>query len=146
VVVREICRGKLTSVDFLLSPGPQGPKGDKGDRGDPGPPGEVRAYAVVDPQRGPAYVPNRMRGFTGNPGRPQVGIYCLALAAGLNAAAVAPVVSPEDSFSTVEIQQQIAFTYVDASSTDCPPGSIEIKTYDQAGNFNNGVAFTVVVP
>jgi hypothetical protein len=75
---------------------------------------------------------------------PSPGVFCLAPAAPINAAAEAPVVAPEVSYSSGKQPGVIA---VNAQRNGgCPTTDIEVDTFTPAGATSSDYAFTVIVP
>lgn len=133
-------------------PGPVGPQGASGATGAQGPAGTARAYAVVQPTS-PTQA-NLVAGQTSNitsvsetsvGGSSAGGVYCVAPAAGIDAAHETAAVSAEVSYSSGRTPGVIA---VDAQHSNCPAGDFEVDTYASAGAStpSSGLAFSIVVP
>jgi hypothetical protein len=126
------------------STGPTGPTGSTGPTGPSGSAGTARAYAQVSPT-GPSYASARTSNFTGSPGRPSTGVYCLTIdpATGIDPEAVAAVASPEagntsDHGGSAEVRG--------AATGSCSAGQFAIHTYDSNGAASNSIGFTIIVP
>jgi hypothetical protein len=143
--------GKTGKTGKTGATGKAGANGAPGTPGAPGAPGTARAFAVVQPTS-PTQV-NLIAGQTSNitsvtetspTGFSNGGIYCLAPAAGINAAADTAVVSPEVSYSSGEAPGTIA---VNAQRSHCPPTDFEVDTFAPGtSTMTSGYAFTIVVP
>jgi hypothetical protein len=124
--------------------GATGKTGSAGPQGPPGPAGTARAYAVIQPTS-PTQA-NLIAGQTSGVtavSEPAPGVYCVAPAAPINAAAEAVAASPEVSYSSGKLPGLVA---VNAQHTGCPATDFEVDTYTPAGAASSSYAFTLVVP
>jgi Collagen triple helix repeat (20 copies) len=134
--------GKTGATGKTGSLGPQGVPGPTG------PEGTARAYAVVNPAEVEAtpsskgLISTQTKSIT-SVERVSPGIYCLAPAPPIAAAARAAVASAESSYSSLEAPGLIA---VNAKASHCPGGDFEVDTYTPAGVSANNYAFTILVP
>ncbi len=139
-------RGLAGSRGASGSRGATGPQGAKGAQGVAGPAGTARAYAVVQPTAPTAatLIAGQTSHITGV-SVPSAGIYCLAPAAGINAATDTAAVSPEVSYSSGHLPGTIV---LNAQGSDCPAGNFEVETYTSGPSpeLASGYAFTIVVP
>jgi hypothetical protein len=124
--------------------GATGQTGQTGSVGPTGPAGTARAFAQVSPT-GPSYASARTKNFSGSPGRPSAGVYCLIIepATGIDPEAVAAVASPEsgnsgDHGGSAEVRG--------AATGSCSAGQFAIHTYDSSGLASNNIGFTIIVP
>ena len=107
---------------------------------------QVRAYTSVVVSPTMEIDPTRTKGFT-SVTRPQRGVYCLDLDAGIDASDTAPVVTVDwDNSSGNNLS-----AFLSKSAHGCPTGTdLGVRTYAfKAGKANaltNVVAFTVLVP
>jgi hypothetical protein len=126
--------------------GTNGSNGGTGKEGPQGPPGTARAFAIVQPTSPakPVLVTNQTSNITGV-SEPTLGVYCLAPASPINAAAETVAVSPEVSYSS---GKQPGIIAVNAQNTGgCPTTDFEVDTYAPGGSTpTSGYAFTIVVP
>ncbi len=78
---------------------------------------------------------------------PAIGITCIKPAAGSGIAIgrIVPSVNVEWGWSSGNDLVAYYFSNEPVFFTDCPRGSIEVRTYDFAGNLSSRVAFTIVV-
>jgi hypothetical protein len=137
--------GKTGKTGKTGAAGKNGVNGNPGTPGAPGPAGTARAYAIVQPTS-PSQanlIAGQTSGIT-SVGQPSPGVFCLALAAPINASAEAPVVSPEVSYSSGKQPGLIA---VNAQRNGgCPATELEVDTYTLAGVASSNYAFTIIVP
>lgn len=128
--------------------GKTGPQGSPGPTGPQGVAGTARAYAVVNPvevEETPS-----AKGLIGNQThdvltvqRIGAGEFCLAAAAGINAADDAAVVSPEVGYG----DHMPGVIALDATAVHCPPGQFKVDTYAPGtSTATTGPAFTIVIP
>jgi hypothetical protein len=124
--------------------GQSGQTGQTGSTGPTGAAGTARAYAQVTPV-GPSYASARTKNFSGSPGRPSTGTYCLTIdaATGIDPEAVAAVASPEagnsgDHGGSAEVRG--------IATGSCSAGQFAVHTYDSAGAASNNIGFTIIVP
>ena len=103
--------------------GPAGPRGPAGAQGPPGSPGTARAYGVAN---GAGVLDStRSKAIAGVSKPPStVGVYCIALATGINPASTTIVASPNNADPSSSSR---AIAQVDTSAPDCPAGSLEIE-------------------
>jgi len=106
----------------------------------------LRAWAQVDPQGGsPVLV--RTNGFVAV-SSPITGVYCLRAAVGINLANTAPVASQEANLSST--LGLVTPRRVGAPNSSCPPGQLQIDTWDAANASSptlvNTVGFDVIAP
>lgn len=131
--------------------GPQGKQGNEGKQGIQGPPGTARAYAVVQPKTpSEATLIGPQTSNITSVSEPVPGVFCLAPAAPINAAAEPIVASPEASYSSGQLPGIVA---VNAQRQHCPPTDFEVETYAPAEpptttvpTLSSNYAFTIVVP
>jgi hypothetical protein len=133
------------------STGPQGksvagPAGSTGPTGAQGPAGTARAYAVIDP--GLSGAPSVVTGQSSNvtaARRITTGVYCVAVANGINPSTTTAAVSGEVSHSSATV---IPLAALDAGDVGCnPTNEFKVTTYDaKASSLSDSVAFTIVVP
>jgi hypothetical protein len=127
--------------------GSPGPAGTPGATGPQGPAGTARAYAVVQPTSATqaTLIAGQTSNITGVT-EPKEGVYCLAPAAGIDAAAEVPAVSPEVSYSKGNLPGLIAVNAQRANG--CPTADFEVDTYEPAAppKLSSGYAFTIVIP
>jgi hypothetical protein len=99
--------------------GPAGPPGLQGPAGPTGPAGSARAYAVV--RSTGAIVAARSHGVASvqKPSSAPVGTYCVTLAAGIDPASAAPVVSADLGDTAASSKD---YGQVDTAGTDCGGG------------------------
>jgi hypothetical protein len=127
--------------------GAQGAQGVQGVQGAQGVPGTARAYAFVE---GTTLVAGWNSGFTAV-ARPQVGVYCLTPAAGINPDAHPPVVAVDWGGST---SGQLGSAMARTRHGGCGAGLYEVRTYASTVVTNNvqdpapsnSIAFTIIVP
>ena len=139
--------------------GPQGPagpqgahgaQGSQGPQGPEGPAGTALAYAQVN-DSGPAFIAERTFGFS-TVTRPDPGLYCLALDAGLVDLAfdgvlgepIVPTVASVEYGNTATQTDQL-IVEVRGTNIDCPDNTFEVHTY-RNGAPSDTVAFTLIVP
>jgi hypothetical protein len=66
---------------------------------------------------------------------PTNGIYCLTIGGGITLASVAPVLSSDyNGNDTIPSNANVALTEWDSSNTNCPSGTLEVRTYDYNGD------------
>jgi hypothetical protein len=137
-------------------PGPPGPRGltgktgktgatgKTGPQGPPGATGTARGYAVVQPNSPTQATLIGAHNITGV-SEIKEGMYCLAPAAPIDAAAETIAVSPEVSYGSVKLPGLIA---VNAQRTGgCPATDFEVDAYEpNGGKLSSNYAFSVIVP
>jgi hypothetical protein len=128
--------------------GTPGTEGKAGSEGKTGPAGTARAYAFMSsPGKASCeLVPALTKNFTAC-SRPEVGVYCLTPAAGIN---------PTTSLAFVTVEwgrssgNSLAAFVEDAGffgSTDtCGTSAFEVQTYDFSPKASDKVAFYILVP
>jgi len=132
--------------------GPQGPRGEAGARGpagSAGPPGEVgsagepgqaRAYGRV----GPDGDPTRSKGILGVT-NPQQGVYCVALAPGIDSTRTVAVVSPDFAADGTAFNANGVQAIAEWDSIDCDDGSLQVITGTRSVSVGAGFAFVTEV-
>lgn len=141
--------GKTGATGKTGPTGATGKTGLTGPTGATGPAGTARAYALVQPTS--QTQANLIAGQTSNitsVSQPSPGVFCLAPAAPINAAAEAPVATPEISYSSGKQPGVIA---VNAQRSGCPASDIEVDAFAPAtekapATPSSNYAFTVIVP
>jgi hypothetical protein len=126
--------------------GKTGAAGPAGTAGPQGPAGSARAYGVIDP--GLSSAPSVVGGQSSNVTavrRVTTGVYCVAVANGINPAAETAAVSGEVSHSAATV---VPLAALDAGGVGCnPTDEFKVTTYDaKSSGLSDSVAFTVVVP
>lgn len=118
--------------------GPQGPQGNQGVEG------TARGYAVIQPNSPTQATLIGAHNITGV-SEANEGMYCVAPAAPINAAAETVAVSPEVSYGSAKLPGLIA---VNAQRTGgCPATDFEVDTYEpNSSKLSSNYAFTVIVP
>jgi hypothetical protein len=113
----KVRRGTLLASHFRRG---QLPRGADGPRGPAGSPGTARAYGVVAASG--ALNGSRSSGVA-SVSKPSAGTYCIALAAGIDAARTVPVSNVDfaDPASSSRDTSQIQ-----SNGADCPPGRLEV--------------------
>jgi Collagen triple helix repeat (20 copies) len=131
--------------------GTNGKNGSNGTQGPAGPAGTARAYAVVQPTSPTQanLIPSQTSNITAV-SEPVPGVFCLAPAAPINAAAETVAVSPEVSYSSGGLPGMVA---VNAQRLHCAASNFEVDTYAPANppttttpTLSSSYAFTIVVP
>lgn len=126
--------------------GGAGAAGPAGATGATGPAGTARAYAAIDP--GLSGAPSVVTGQSSNVAavrRITTGVYCVAVANGINPSTETAAVSGEVSHSSATV---IPLAALDAGGVGCnPTNEFKVTTYDaKASSLSDSVAFTIVVP
>jgi len=140
--------------------GAQGTQGAQGKQGPQGVPGTARAYGRVDPIGGLTRSKN-VAGVT-HPFGGAGGVYCIALAPGVDASQTGLVATPDFSGDVTDTGANAFQSFVewDSDAPDCPAGQLEVETFvrivDTTGspdgdvrtvsNELNNAAFFFVVP
>lgn len=120
VVARKVRLHTLLAVDFKPGQVPRGPTGSAGRPGPPGSPGTARAFGAV---HGTGTLdPTRSKDIAAVT-HPAVGVYCIALAAGINAASTTIVATPDEADPTSTSK---AVAHVDSRPRDCSAGQLEV--------------------
>jgi hypothetical protein len=70
--------------------------------------------------------------------RPAPDVYCLTLAAGIDATATSPVVSVDSAAAPSGL-----YAAIDTTAADCASGKLEVRT---SGSTPSAVGFTILVP
>jgi hypothetical protein len=116
-----------------------------------------RAYGYINEEGPGSFVASRSRNIV-SVTRPNVGVYCVKLAAGINLSTVAPVVTldAQDSATTIPPQgnsDDEGIIEWDSVPEDCPVGTLEFDSLKQgfiAGSLNQNIrddqSFTVLIP
>jgi hypothetical protein len=129
---------------FTGKTGAKGKDGKNGTNGVAGPQGTARGYTVVQPNSPTQATLVGAHNITGV-SEIKEGVYCIAPAAPINAAAETIAVSPEVSYGSAKAPGLIA---VNAQRTGgCAATDFEVDTYEPSGSkLSSNYAFTVIVP
>lgn len=104
--------------------GGQGPAGTQGAPGPAGAAGTARAYGVVSAAGALNSARSKAIASVSKPAG-TFGIYCVALAAGIDPASTTIVAVPDNSDPASSSK---AIAQVDSSAADCPAGRLEVET------------------